>query len=474
MKTSAKQVGLFAVAVLSGLVVGCNPIQVRRCNSDRDCERPLICVSTICAKPAAGSDGGAVFGEDPDAGERDSGVVVEPPSEVDAGPRMACTPGSVCREKKGDCDQEEVCSADGFCPGDFVQGKNFECRGKKGDCDVAELCLGGGNKECPADVFEPTTLACRPAAGPCDIAEVCTGTSPDCPKDDFVAATVVCSDKNGVCDVEEKCTGTSAACPADAVQPNTVACYTADTSKVGFECQASSTCDGTGKTCPVKFLGSAVTCRSAPGNPTCDVAENCTGNSPACPPDGVKAANVECNPSSGSACDVPDTCDGTNRACVAKYAGPERLCGSVPSTTDLSVNCSQQQVCNSAGPNCPPGFRARPQGTTCFTGNTCLNPQTCDGSSAGCVNIQPKPTTTPCRPPANDCDVQDFCDASGNCPDSRAADGQVCSQNPQPCPAATKPPCNGTPMFPKALECLNDTASCYSGTCYRRWLCESV
>jgi len=243
---------------------------------------------------------------------------------------------------------------------------------------------------------------CRAQNGECDVAEVCGGDSPDCPTDLFVAAG-------------EHCGGL----------PN-------------GDCDAQNTCDGAG-TCTENYLGAETVCRAANGE--CDVAEVCGGDSPNCPTDLFVAAGEHCGGLPNGDCDAQNTCDGAG-GCTENYLGAETVCRA------SLHDCDAEEVCPGDSKLCPDDLM-EPIDTPCGdpTDDVCNKPDTCDGAGFCRANLEP--ITTECRAATGDCDVAEFCDGLGNCPDDgvveygwecRAAGGDceaaaVCDGASKACPA---------------------------------------
>ena len=72
----------------------------------------------------------------------------------------------------------------------------------------------------------------------------------------------------------------------------------------------------------------------------------------------------------------------------------------------------------------------------------CTDPDTCDGAGSCLANDEP--VTTECRSDAGECDVAEFCDGEGSCPDDGFAEqGASCGSaadtecsNPDSCDGA--------------------------------------
>ncbi len=473
VKRNVVGVGLLPVLALGVAVVvaACDPASgVRRCNSERDCVRPLICASKICVKPQVtgeDGDGGASQGNE-DGGvsqEPDAGVVVGEPMEIDAGPPMQCSPGTECRPAAGACDIAETCGADGVCPGNKVKGQNAECRAADGLCDAAEVCTGL-SPECPADVVRMSGDSCRAAAGDCDVAEVCNGTAKACPGDVFAPAQVTCRGANGACDVEEKCTGNSAQCPADGFKSSGV-CRPAVASNdmSASSCDVAESCNGTSAQCPPDGFQAGGICRGAvdgpPGTTSCDVAELCTGNSAQCPGDAKAGPTVICRVSNGNECDLPDLCDG-NGTCVTKRAPDPTPCGRVPTALECRIRatCGGFESCPTTLPNAAAGSICRPAVNGCDVSEMCNS----NGSCAADVFAQ---TTVACG--TNDRCNKGSCEGnSASCNQTTQNEGQSCNAS-FTCSDDSKPRC-GKDLF---ADCYPGSA-CRSGACSNesQWKCE--
>ena len=250
------------------------------------------------------------------------------------------------------------------------------CRQGSGDvCDPDEVCVDG-IAACPADVVEVAGTVCNPGSGDiCDPDEVCSGVAGvACPADVVEVAGTVCNPGSGdICDPDEICSGNpDQACPADTVA-------TADT-----------------------------LCRSGSGD-TCDPDEYCTGAADAaCPGDSIADAGTPCGDLTDSVCDNPDTCDGSGN-CVQNLEPTTILC-----RADAG-DCDMPEYCDGAG-SCPADI-FEPDGTACGDGSdtVCDNPDTCDGSGVCQPNYESAATT--CREDAGECDVAEYCNGAGACPD---------------------------------------------------------
>ena len=90
------------VVVFAALFVNCGASPTP-CTTAGECAKGERCVDKICQSP-----------------------------ETDGG-RIPCSPGQICRPAAGDCDLDEVCGQDGFCPEDVFNAGKI-CRPPAGPC----------------------------------------------------------------------------------------------------------------------------------------------------------------------------------------------------------------------------------------------------------------------------------------------------------------------------------------------------
>jgi hypothetical protein len=148
------------------------------------------------------------------------------------------------------------------------------CREARGDCEVDAVCTGNSIL-CP-DSFKESGTVCRPAEGDCDVAEVCTGDSPQCPPDRLRGSGFECRAPQNQCQDAATCSGSSATCPANPVRVGQ-GCDDSNPCTTGDVCLADGTCRGT----------------PLPNNPVVCGTICCTGNQGFCCPPGTRRAG-EC------------------------------------------------------------------------------------------------------------------------------------------------------------------------------------
>lgn len=323
--------------------------------------------------------------------------------------------GTVCgNSPSGDCDLQDTCLA-GACV-DNVVAADTECRAPAGVCDLAEVC-DGSTHSCPTDSFLPDTTVCREQDGNCDVEEKCTGTGALCPDDLVQPNTFECRASAGICDVADYCDGSTKTCSSDVFKPNTEVCR----ASVG-ECDLDDYCTGSSAECSADAKSTAL-CRADAGE--CDVAEYCDGSN-YCPDDAFEQPGTACGDASDTACDNPDTCDGYGY-CLDNHEPIMTLCRADAGDCDLPEYCDEFGLC--------PSDSFEPSGTACGdpSDTVCDNPDTCDAVGNCLVNYES--ITTICREDAGQCDVAEYCDEFGLCPDDAfeplstpCDDGQWCSE----------------------------------------------
>lgn len=411
------------------------------------------------------------------------------------------THGIICRAAEGPCDTAEHCSGtSGLCPADEVAVKlrhcflglcafgsvcdgiskecplsprgylpqGAVCRDSRGDCDPQELCTGD-SAGCPEDALLPANTSCR--LGECGFPAVCDGTSPECAarRTELLGPSSQCRPAHGPCDVPENCDGVSYTCPPDTFVSSGTSCSAGD-------CAAPSACDGSSASCPATaLLPQSTVCRAAAG--LCDTAEQCSGTSPSCPKDQLLPFGSEC---SVGACAKYDFCDGSSATCrfLGRNTSSDIVCAPANRECYLDATCADAGADPSSAA-CPPNRQA-PDGTPCSNGGycnagectqpvcgngilevgeecdfnatdaSCCTPQCkfaasdivcasavgacesnalCTGHASSCPSKPFLPKTELCRGNTSICDAAEYCTGStAECPeDAAAAAGTPCS-----------------------------------------------
>ena len=345
--------------------------------------------------------------------------------------------GTTCRGSTGQCDVAEACTgSSGACPTDGFASVSVNCVGTSngGPCDATDHCTGTSN-QC-VDVYKASGTTCRASVGQCDVAEACTGSSGACPTDGFAAVSVSCVGTSnggpcdaadhctgtstqcldvyktsgttcrasaGLCDVAETCTGSSGSCAADALQPSTYACVLPRDANGNYTCREVVYCTGESSTCPSAGIGvydPTIPCRETGfGNhPACDPAEYCTGYG-VCPSNSITDASCVGGPRDGEWCDIYEETVLNNPQCGTNGRCVETVCPGATRACEKPWTCNRG-VCESNG--------VQPAGSDCI-GDFACEKYSCD-ANGDCVDQNvTRNGSASCRPPANECDVRDFC-----------------------------------------------------------------
>ncbi len=406
---------------VSALIPGCRPCTAPAdCGDGNDCTQDVCNAGGTCENP--NEPQGAACGDQAD-------TACDTPDTCDGAGTCQdnAEPATTeCRSAANECDQAEFCDGVGSCPDDAFQSAGTAC-GDAGDtlCDNPDTCDGGGTCQ---DNAEPTTTECRPSASECDQAEFCDGAG-SCPDDAFQPVGTACGDTGDtLCDDPDTCDGAGSC--QDNAEPTTTECRPAAT-----ECDEAEFCDGAGS-CPIDAFQPAGTACGDASDTFCDNPDTCDGSG-ACQANPEPTA-TECRPSANE-CDVPEFCDGAGSCPIDAFQPAGTACGDASDTTCDSLDtcdgagtcqdnaeptttecrpaaneCDEPEFCDGAG-SCP-GDTFQPVGTACGDAGdtTCDDPDACDG--AGTCQDNAEPTTTECRPAANECDEPEFCDGAGSCP----------------------------------------------------------
>ena len=305
-------------------------------------------------------------------------VSVVPGESCDDG--IACTYNDVCQEGGGcagtpytcepdECETGSVCDGEGGCiPSNKPAGE--PCGDPYEDaCDKPDTCDGNGL--CRPN-FEPVTTVCREAAFDCDAPETCDGEG---------------------------------SCPADEIKEAGDACGNQDSTS----CDNPDTCDRSGNCLP-NYEPSVVVCRPAANE--CDIKERCDGAGN-CPEDVFQSSGAPCGNRRDEICTDPDTCDGGG-LCSPNDEPPTTLC------REAVDECDVDDYCDGVG-SCSENMYQM-SGTPCGdqTDDICTNPNSCDGLGTCSENHEPE--TTECRPAGGECNAAEYCDGEGNCPDDVLSD----------------------------------------------------
>ncbi len=344
------------------------------------------------------------------------------------------------------------------------------CGGVK--CAQGELCANG---ECYSQSCDGVTCAdgavCKD--GGC-IHALCVGTS--CSGDSVCAG--------GVC-LPTSCSGTP--CPAgdprsdagvnDPMRSVCVNGACVDAQCVGVTCQAGLVCTGgVCAPCSANECGTRAECLgkvcddgdACTKDDVCKAAGTCEGTPVVCaaPPDAQCSETGFCDPESGSCvylalaagspcsagslCTDGDACDGAG-TCVA---GQSKDCSAPP-----DAQCATAAgACDPSSGECL--FTMKPKGTACSDGNSCTNPDKCDGAGQ-CVSGAGQV----CSSPPNQCyNPQGACNGNGGCTYTKKSASASCDDG-NACTVGDHCDGNGTCVAGTQMVCKSPPACHTSGSC---------
>ena len=364
-----------------------------------------------------------------------------------------CTTDSDCNPTKGGlhrcrplpsgagfCTRD--CTADLYCPPDYICSNARGCMPKEGFCRCSTWAINSGLKGyCGAIAgFCGVTATCETVGEPFTCmpapvtAETCNGIDDDCNgMTDDGPAQDVCGDTNpctsdhcsfgkcthvstfATCDDGEFCT--NATCASDGTcKPTTLIsnCNPDSCSAVGWcdftvGCVSKPKVCDDGNPCTVDACDKGV-CVFSPGSGACDDGDPCTEND-ACGTLGCAGVIINCSDGAactsdwcvtGSGCAHLVECDDGN-ACTTDTCGKDGSCAHVPHTG----SCVDDNLCT-ISESCVSGLCVGVTPTNCDDGNNCTS-DSCNPWT-GCAHLN-LPTSSDC---ASGCIVAGTC-ALGGC-----------------------------------------------------------
>lgn len=309
-----------------------------------------------------------------------------------------------CGDSEQPCRFQDFCNGSGSCEDKGFEPASTACGDSTdNECDNADHCSGVDNSCVPA--FEPAGTACGDAGTACTNQDTCDGQGV-CTDNGFKDSSATCmgTANGGPCDddANDHCDGNGAC--EDAFKPSSFACVLPRDAFGNYTCKEVVYCTGDSSTCPapdINVFDPSIPCRDGGFgvHAFCNPPEYCTGYGVCGPSEVLPGGTCDGGTRDGQWCDLFEENGGLNPCGIGFHCVPTVCPGA-------TLPCEKPWTCDYSGHCLSNGFL--PAGTDCLGLNDCEK-YSCD-AVGNCVDQGvTRDATASCRPPANECDVRDFC-----------------------------------------------------------------